>query len=293
MPADLSYDLDGFLFGVGSDFHVNDLDMGEVEIRNNDAAMPRQDGIRFGRDTRGGRTLTFVDVLVMTSNGTDVSAQDAFARFTSAWRANLVRSTPGAVSILKLTRGGRTRRVYGRPRRFAPASERNRFGWFSADADFQCVDDLFYSDAELTTSIGMTVPSVGGLVGPLIGPIDAESAGSGVESLFVGGTEPAWVSVQIHGPIIDPSVEVEGQWSFKLAGVTLASDEWVLVDPSPWNRTVQRSNGANMGGYFTQASQRLSDMRIAPGPTQIILRGTDPTNTAYAQSYVREAYASY
>lgn len=296
-PTDLWYDLDGFEFGgayAETGFLVHDMDPGTAEIVTGDAGFPRQDGTRFGRDYRSGRTITF-NIVVLPEHGEDgtgVEAQDRFGTLASAWLADEVRATPGAVSVLRLTRGGRTRRVYGRPRRFMPAPERARFGWWSADADFACVDHLFYGDAELTTTIGMVEPSVGGLVGPLVGPIDAESAGEGLETMFVGGTQPAWLKLVIHGPIVDPVVEVTGLWSIKLL-TTLPSDGWIEIDPSPWNRVVRRHDGANMAGTFTYGSRRLSQMRIPPGQQQIVLRGIDPTNTAYVQAFAREAYASY
>lgn len=291
MPVvdDLYYDLDGFEFGHGTDYLVWDLDIGPADIVSNDVNQPRQDGIRFGRDQRGGRVLTFEVILL---SGTGVEAQDSFGRFGAAWLADHVRATPGAVSILRLTRGGRTRRVYGRPRRLAQAPERSRYGWFSAVADFQCSDHLFYSDAELATTIGMAAPSVGGLIGPLVGPIDAESAGEGAQDIYVGGDVPAWPVIRINGPIIDPSIELLDEWSFALR-TTLASDQSIVIDPTPWNRAVRRNDGANFAGTFTAASQRLTQMRVPAGRRhQFLLRGVDPTGTASANVYVREAFTS-
>lgn len=289
MPADLSYELDGFTFGSDTDVLVLDLEVGPADIISNDASLPMQDGLRFGRDYRAGRVLTF-EMIVMLGTGPD--ALDALARLETAWLADTVRATPGAVTILSLTRGGRTRRVYGRPRRFALAPERDRFGWLSATADFQCLDHLFYGDAELVTTVGMASPSVGGLVGPLIGPIDAESFAEGILDVFVGGTVPGWPTIRINGPIVDPTIELVGQWSAKL-NVTLASDQYVTIDTTPWNRAVRRSDGANMAGKFTAASQRVSHMRVPPGRQQFILRGLDPTGSAHADVHIREAFPSY
>ena len=287
--VDLYYEIDGFKFGEGTNWIVQDLEVGAPEIVNTDVRLPRQDGLRFGRDYRAGQQITF-EMINIAGTGTDVL--DELGQLRTAWLADTVRATPGAVSILSLTRGGRTRRVYGRPRRFAVASERSRFGWVSVIADFQCVDHLFYGDAELAYTVGMAAPSVGGLVGPLVGPIDAESAGEGVHSVFIGGNVPAWPVMRIHGPIVDPSIEVVGQWSAKI-NVSLASDQWVTIDPTPWNRAVRHRQGGNLAGAFTSDSQRLSQMRLPPGPQQVILRGLDPTGTAKLQMWIREAYNSY
>lgn len=290
MAADpLRYVLDGFAFGVGTPWFVQDVEVGEADGTSNDAAIPRQDGQRFGRDFRTGRVITF-EIVIMSGNG--AQALTDLATINTAWLGDSVRATPGAVSVLSMTRGGRTRRVYGRPRRFAVASERTLGGHFSIVCDFQCVDHLFYGDAELSTVIGMSAPSIGGLVGPLIGPIDAESAGEGVQSLFVGGTIPGWLTMRIKGPIVDPIVELVGHWSAQLK-VTLPSDDYVVIDPSPWNRAVRRAGGGNLSGAFTASSRRLSQMRIPPGHQQILLRGIDPTGTASVTAAVREAYPSY
>lgn len=294
MPDDLSYvlthpDGTGYGFGMGTDVLVLDLEVGQADIVSNDASLPMQDGLRFGRDYRAGRVITF-DMIVLLGTGPD--ALDALARVETAWLADTVRATPGMVSALSLTRGGRTRRVYGRPRRFALAPERDRFGWLSAIADFQCVDHLFYSDAELVTTVGLSTPSVGGLVGPLIGPIDAESAGEGVLDVFVGGTVPGWPVIRISGPIVDPTIELTGHWSATLR-TTLASDQWVTIDTTPWNRAVRRHDGANLAGRFTASSQRVSHMRVPPGRQQFVLRGLDPTGTAHADIHIREAFSSY
>lgn len=296
MPVEGSFDLDGFEFGgaFAESGFITTMTPGSATVVNNDAGYPRQDGTRFGRDYRSGQTLGFKTVVVPPhdGDGTDVGCQDRFGLLASAWLADEVRATPGAVSVLRMTRNGRTRRVYGRPRRFEPPDDADRFGWFSVDMDFACVDHLYYGDSELVTTISMEHPSVGGLVGPLIGPIDAESAGEGLQLMHVGGTQPAWLKMVIHGPIVDPIVEVVGLWSIKL-NVSLASDDWIEIDPAPWNRLIKRRDGANMAGKLTQGSQRLTQMRIPPGPQQVLLRGVDPTVTAYVECFVREAHASY
>src|SRR5690606_6382091 len=158
-------------------------------IISNDASLPMQDGLRFGRDYRAGRVITF-EMIIMSGTGRE--ALDELARLETAWLADTVRATPGRVATLRLTRAGPTRRAYGRPRRFAMAPERERFGWISATADFQCIDHLFYSDAELITTVKMVSPSVGGLSGPLIGPIDADAFSEGILDFFLGGTVPSW-----------------------------------------------------------------------------------------------------
>jgi len=294
MPDDLSYELvlaeeNVYRFGMGTEVLVLDLEVGQADIVSNDASLPMQDGLRFGRDYRAGRVITF-EMIVMS--GTGVEALDELARLETAWLADEVRATPGRVAMLRLTRGGRTRRVYGRPRRFAMASERDRYGWISATADFQCSDHLFYSDDELVVGVRMYTPAVGGLTGPLIGPIYADDFTEGIIDFFLGGTVPSWPVITIQGPIKDPTIELTGYWKATLQ-TSLASDQSVTIDTTPWNRAVRRNDGTNLAGRFTADSQRLSHMRVPPGRRQFLLRGYDPSNTARAYIHIREAFSSY
>lgn len=289
--SDWQFELDGLLFGDNTPYLVYDFEHGKPDARANDAVRPRADGMVFGRDDLAGMPLTW-EIGVVGSGPSDVLEKVAAMR--GRWYGDEVRATPGAVSVLRMRRPGRgTVRVYGRPRSFAPATLSNvASGYVPVVCDFQAQDGYFYSDAELATTVGIVPPTVGGLSGALIGPIVSSAVGEGVTDLFVGGDVPGWLAFRINGPIVDPTVEVVDQWSATLR-VSLASDQWLVVDPTPWNRGVRRSDGANLAGVFTAASQRLQAMRIPPGRQQILLRGTDATGTATVQVFVREANSSY
>lgn len=286
-------ELDGLVMGPGTDYIISDLRLGgRGEIRDNDAPMPREDGIRFGRDHVGGATIEF-EISVNTYDRTAASA--AWAALASRIDARAVRTTPGAVSSLSVRIGdGETYRVFGRPRRFDPvATALADAGRVDLVGDFQCVDSYVYSDVEYQTMLGIVPESTGGLIGPLIGPLVAAADVEGDLSVTIEGTEPAWLVVRINGPIAYPTVEVADQWSVTL-NIELASDQSVTLDPTPWNRSVRRdSDGANLAGTFTAASQRLSGMRILPGRRRVILRGTDPTGTASMTLFWRSTWLSF
>jgi hypothetical protein len=287
--ADRQFELDGYVFGPGAPVEVSVVDFGSPEIRQHDTPLPRGDGTRFGRDYRDGRLVTFE--LATNQDGGD-TALAALSALQRAWLADPVRSAPGAVSVLRYRVAGRTRRVYGRPRRFAADSRLYRSGRVDVTCDFQCVDHLFYDDVEFSTSISIAPPATGGLVEPLTDPLTATAATAGQGEVVVAGDAPAWLVARINGPILDPVVEVVGVWSARLR-VDLASDEWITVDSTLWNRGVLRNGAVNAAGIFTQDSPRLSQWRLPTGQHEMVLRGVDGTGTAALLASWRTKHSSY
>jgi hypothetical protein len=292
LTKELSYDLDGFVFGEGTDYIVEDFEIDPGDIRTNDTDTPRADGVRFGRDLFAGQLLTFE--IVINEDPFPISQPGPLtqqAALTKAWRADEVRSQSGAVSMLRLRRGGRIRRVYGRPRRRKPAPEKNRYGWVSMTCDFQCIDDVFYGDSEHSNTVSIVPPQAGGLIFPFTFPWSSVGISYSPGVLTVGGDLPAWMCFMIRGPIVRPVVEVVGHWAIGL-NLVLQENEWVGIDPRPWSRGVRTSSGANLGGALLPGSPRLSDVRLAPGTYEIVLRGTSAEGTASMTTAWRESYAS-
>lgn len=285
------------VMGPGTPYNVRTFEIGEPDQRNSDHERAREDGDEFGRDYRGGRTLTF-ELNALSDPYSSVQLDrhrnvlDDLAQLESMWDAEAVRTRPGETCVLAYCRAGETRRVYGRPRRFQPVSTLDWAGNVPVTAAFRTKDHRFYSDGESAVTFGFVPETVGGLIGPLIGPIIASGDGVGSTGFTVGGTEAAWLTYRIDGPIANPVVELVDHWSVTM-NVTLAADQWLLVDPSPWQRLVRRNDGANLAGVFTADSQRLSGMRVRPGARSIILRGNDPTGTSRLSCFYRASYASY
>lgn len=289
------YELDDFRFGRETAYKISKVDFGEIAPQTNDVANPRADGQRFGRDYYRGRLVTFEGNIYTTREApqNQFAAPDALEDITNAWTPDLLRLTPGKVTSLRMHRNGRIRRVFGRPNRFKPETRgSDSRGWIPFSCDFRCVDHYFYDDTEFTETIPFIPVSIGGLIGPLIGPIIASDPSEGSGNITVNGTKPSWFIMKINGPIIDPIVEVTDSWRAELK-MTLLSDQYVILDPTPWNRSVRRNDGANMSGAFTQQSARLAQMRLSPGYNQVLLRGSDPTGTASVQGYWRDTYSSF
>jgi hypothetical protein len=283
--------------GPGTPYNVSTFEIGEPDGRTSDHPRAREDGDEFGRDYLGGRTISFElnamsDPYEMVQQTRHRSVLDFLAVLESAWDAEAVRTQPGRTCVLSYCRGGEQRRVYGRPRRFSTVTALDWAGNVPVTAAFRTKDHRFYADGESALTIGFVPEQVGGFVPPLIGPLVMTGQGVGETGFHVGGTEAAWLAYRIDGPIQNPTVEIAEHWSATL-NVTLAADQWVLVDPSPWQRAVLRNDGANLSGVFTADSQRLSGMRVRPGARQAILRGIDPTASSRLSLFYRAAYASY
>lgn len=283
-------DTDRVMFGRGSSYYIEKAEFGEPDISTNDTSNPREDGQHFGRDTKGGRSIVF-EGNILTDPG-KTPALDALNALETAWDAERVRATPSGYSFLRMRRGDRIRRVYGRPRKFASSSQTTQRGWIPFTAEFVTIDHLYYDDAEFQDLVSIVPGGVGGLEGELIGPIIASDATEGDGTIFVSGTKPAWLAYKIQGPIAYPTISVVDQW-YATLNVVLASDQYIVVDPARWNRSVRRENGANVAGAFTANSVRLSQMKVPPGTQRVSLSGTDPTGTAAMTVYWRGAFSSY
>lgn len=289
---ELGYELDGFTFGSNTPYIVTDVDYGSVGITSSDSALPRADGMRFGRDYRTNRSITFSIVVDQSPNRNGARALDLLAELETAWIGDAYRSSPGAVSKLRMCRNGRARCVYGRPRDFATLSEREKGGWLYATAQFVTVDPVYYDDQETTNSLSIIPIEGGGIFSPLIDPITTRQVSYGPGDVEVGGTVPSWPVFVIKGPISTPSVRVVGEWQFSL-NVNVLYDQFIVVDTRPWSRGIRLSNGVNLAGKLNYGSPRLSEMRLAPGPHEIILAGMDETGTAQMTVAWRNSFASY
>lgn len=292
MP-ELSYELDGsFFFGESTPWVITNVDYGVPDLENNDTPAPRADGMLFGRDWLRGPEMVFSVAIIPEYPifGNGVEATDLWGRFKSTWRADRVRATPGAMSMLRMARGGRIRRVYGRTRKCASAPEYDSNGWWIGTATFQCADDYFYTDEEHTNTVTIVPPAAGGYLVPPDDPWSSIGVSYEPGVIHVSGTDPAWMTFMIRGPIQRPVIEVVGHWAIGL-NVILHENEWVGIDARPWQRGVRTSAGIDLGGALLPGSPVLSAVRLDPGVYEVVLRGTDETGTASMTAAWRDTYS--
>lgn len=285
------FDLDGYTFGGEQDAVLvtpGGFDPGVTGWRTQDAENPVGDNYLFGRDRLTPGTWGFT---LQTNKEDELGALGAMEKMAVKWRADNIRSTPGAVSTLRYNLGGATRRVYGRPRRWAPSIDTGLWrGVNSIVADFQLADTFYYADASRNIDMSILPGSTSGLKGPLTGKLSTLLAGERARSVAdIGGTAPAPFVAVIYGPIQNPWLSEDG-WKLEL-NATLAYDQYVVIDTRPWANTVLRSDGASLAGALSRTS-RLSTARLKPGGANLRFGGKDATGTSHVAIAWRPTYYS-
>ena len=288
MPNDwrLSYTGEALDFGsIASRFVFTTApDIGPADIQHDDAVRPRADGVAFGADFHGGRTITFE----LAVDGRDeADGRALLARLARAWRADAVRQKPGAVATLKADTG---RITFGRPRRFASTDEYLLEGLAEVVADFACAEDVWYSGTENVVNVALQPVPGGGLIAPLASPLATTANSDRSTVIRVGGDIATWPVFEIQGPIVNPVVEIVGRLKMEFR-TTLAFDQKLVVDSRPWARSILR-NGASLAGSLSPTSTRLSQAAIPPGSHELVLRGTSDSGTASVTARWRDAFTT-
>ncbi|MFI1012674.1 hypothetical protein [Streptomyces sp. NPDC020965] len=263
-----------------------------------DTPNPRRDGVRLGQDFRTTATITFevaVDTVdtAHTQRGRHGANLGAVSQMAQAWDGEAVRRRFGTAAVLRTVQGGRVRRFYGRPRKFAPAASRlTRQGHTPVIASFLSLDGVAYDDTERTVRVTMNPAPRRGLAGPLTTPLRMTGSGSSKVpgEAVIGGTKPTWPVITFYGPVAQPVCEVVGKWKASL-DLTLAKGERVTIDTRPWALTVLRNGSASVAGKLSRSSPRLPDMRLPPGRQDFVLRGSDATGLSSMTVAWRDAYA--
>lgn len=271
-----------------------------------DAGMPGEDGIRLGRDYQRSATVTFelgvdgVDGPVDRhypmrpwSRGarigawTDTEAVMAYAHkqggpedwasegvdmLRQSWRADAIRMKPSRVAWLLHRKAGRTRRLYGRPRKFGVSHSRlTKQGYTPVVADFTAVDDRFYDETEKSEELWDFY--LAGRPSRPWRPITNDGQlyfKTSQKTALVRqlGRLPTYPVIVINGPCKNPKVTLHPTlWAVQLT-MTIAANDHVTIDPRPWARTVIHTKGTttlSVADKLTRASPRLGEMTIPPG----------------------------
>lgn len=278
LVADRTAEINGVKIAVGQPFVFESLELPSSDYRTQDVDNPVGDGRLMGRDrlTPGRATL---NVLVL---GEDAAEVETHRRaFTRAWNTAVNRTRPGAVTHLDWRDGGRTTRVYGRPRTVATVNTDSRHGLLRLTAAFDLSEAAVYDvgSGPRSVRIDLIPPGGGGLTAPLTAPLMA--TGMPVRQGIIqdtGGDAPTPFRVVFRGPISNPWLRGPG-WEVRL-NTSLAWDETVTVDTR--TGTVVSSLGRNMKP-FLGARSRLRDATLKVGSTELTFGGNDPTATAFVE----------
>ena len=307
-PPDLGYELvnppltpgSGFRFGRGTLVHVSNSEISSPDIRGDEVANPRADGLIMGRDYYGGMTIVF-DINIKTRAPGDLgsAAKTLHRAMSAAWftedtTVGASRLVPGEVSELYLTDDDRTLVTYGRPRDYQPSRGRTRAGWIPVTASFRTITHKFY-EAEWQHGSITSAPSTStGLVPPFQFPLSTFSIQVLDDFLFVGGNTETWLLTKVYGPISQPKIEVTNYYTIETSSdFSLGSGEWLEIDPRPWVRKVMKNGTTPVAGKFTAKSRRLSMQTLPPGTHRVVLRGNDPTGTARLETSWRNAWSTW
>lgn len=285
------YELDdNFVFGTRSPFAVRNqylvgsfgVDQGDIQTV--DSPIPNEDGTVFGEDFHGGMLVNFE--INLWKKGQD--ALYDLAQIQSKWDLPRLRATPNEVTQLRMNKGSRTSVVYGRPRRFKAEYGAVELGWCPITADFQCVDELFYSDEVTVEEVGLAIVPSAGLSFPNTAPFVITQYAESQFVIEVGGTEPTWVTQVVQGPISDAELRVDGERWWKLTK-PLNSSDTLSIDPRPWRRLSLLNGTMNWSNAYTPDSMMLRQFKLDPGEHEVVLFGVDPTLRGKVQLSWRDA----
>lgn len=199
------------------------------------------------------------------------------------WRNAAVNGRAGTVSFIKYRIAGRTRRIYGRARRWAPTIGNRILGGYSEIvAEFQRADRLYYDDVARSEQIDAAAAIPTGFVTPLVFPLSTlEGAPRSGTIADTGGDVPAPFVAQFIGPqtgsATQPKLSGTG-WEIQL-DTTLLPGQVITVDTRPWAYRALRNDGANLSGKLT-AKSRLAKARIDNEGDTLWFDTTDASGTA-------------
>lgn len=264
------------------------------DSRDGDVERPTEDGIYFGRDLRGGMTVGF-EIGVLTDHLATADADayrtnvDYLDELRSWWDDEDLRDKPWKYAVLRSCVAGRIWRGYGRPRRFdeAPTVLQQR-GYTPVVCDFAMVDNNVYADvAQQVTVPLVVVPTGGGLLEPLVEPLNLTENTSGVRTTTIGGKRQTWAWVTFNGPVENPRIQIGDL----VIGLTASIPDGlsVTVDPRPWSRGATRNDGANYAAYLSYETPVLREARVRPGDHELVYSGIDATGTSTCVVSWREA----
>lgn len=277
----------GVAFGIGRAVSVNadGFDPGTNDWLIQDQDDPFSGSTRQGRDVQTGSTFAWS---LHTDQTDEVSALEALEDLQDAWSPDGLAG--GEVMVMRYAVGGRTRRVFGRPRRFAsPPDNRILGGMIGITADFKRVDPLFYGDSLESVTLGLAYASEGGFIFPVTFPVMTLPGGFAPGETFVSGRRKTWPVIRLDGPLVNPQITTDN-WTLAMT-LTLNEGHYVEIDTRPWKRTIKLDGTSSIPGALT-AQTRLRDLFLTPGHQSFGFRAISDTGTGSATISWYPAYAS-
>lgn len=290
--SDYQFELGGVRFGKGCPVELDDegWDVGADDPQSQDVFNSVTDSFAFGDDALQPSIWTWA---LHTDDARSIDEALADDReLDLAWKTSYDRRRPGSLAELRYAFAGRTRLVYGRPRRYA-SGKTNRImrGYLQITAEFARADTLFYGDEVVTATIGLQPPAAYGLVSPITSPITTLTNTPTLSTTpAVGGDVPTPFIATIHGPttgsLTNPKISTD-TWQLELL-TTIEAGSSITIDTHPWVSKATRSDGAVVSSF--SARSRFSKARLAPEGETLRFDGIDSSGTATCQIAARPAY---
>lgn len=274
-----------FGIGLGVSCNADGFDPGSNDWLIQDQDDPFSGATRMGRDVRTGSTFTWS---LHVNDVDEPGALDELDALADAWAPD---GLDGAEAmVLRYRVGGRVRRVYGRPRRFAHSLD-NRIlsGMIPVTADFKRVDPLYYDDSPESVTVGVAYESEGGFIFPVTFPVLTLPGGYAPGEAFVSGRRKTWPIIRLQGPLTNPELMTDN-WTLGL-NLTLNEGHYVEIDTRPWKRTITLDGTSAIPGAL-KAKTRLRDLFLNPGHQSFGFRAISETGTGSATISWYPAYPS-
>lgn len=293
MAAELrnyQWELGGVVFGYDQPVdHETNVAPPDASMRTQDQPNPNGDGMTMGVDYTEPGVWQFQ---LFTNGETEADALASLEQLRMAWRGDAYRKLPGKATELRYRLNGRTRVVFGRPRRFsAPLAVEYLGGRIDITADFQTVSDLFFDDLEESIWVDHREPETGGFVTPVTAPLSTIWSEVSQPHVFtVGGIMPTPAVIEFHGPLDDSGLLIDGK-PFIAFQQDIPADTVVTVDARPWVTAVSRADEGGVAGLLSPRS-RMPRMLLEPGAHSATLLGSSPTGTGRARVRWRGAHPS-
>lgn len=267
--------------------NADGFDPGVAEWITQDQDNPFTGTTVMGRDVLKGSTWTWQ---LFANREDPETAMQAISDLGKIWQNRKKSREPGVYSVIRYQLAGRTRRVYGRPRRWGTTMTNQILsGMVPITCDFQRIDALYYDDSPEIDTLDMISLSEGGMTFPVVFPASTIPSGTNEGEMWVGGDEPTWPIIRFTGPIINPQL-ITPAWTLQL-NTTILDGQWIEIDTRPWVMSVKNQSGASVAGLLDPKT-RFSQMELEPGHYSLALRGDSSSNTATATIKRYPAYAT-
>ncbi len=228
MLDDWQIEIGGYVVGGDSRWLLVSVDglAGLPSLRTSDAPLLRRHGLHPGDDFLDGRSV------ILTLEG----CADDEGQLTDDLRA-LVEATapagpeaPVRFRLPGVAEGG-VRRIGARVRRRSlPVDLTFAYGVPTVTLELFATDPLIYGDDEQAVTFE-AVAQAGGLTWPLAWPLSWGAAGTGPQTVVVGGAYPTQPVVEVAGPATFPRLEHVGQGrTLDYAGLVVAEGQTLTVD---------------------------------------------------------------